>query len=195
MNKILRKIRGGIRLVFQKTRIYFYSLMSPNKVEGKLRLLQPAMLCGSGRIIVERGVTIGFFPSPQFFSTYSHIEARSSKAVIEIKAGTWISNNFCVIADHTSIYIGENCRIGSNVEIIDSDFHGLSVTERNISKPERARPVLISNDVFLGSNVKILKGVVVGEGAIVANGSVVFESIPAFAIAAGNPAKIVRNLK
>lgn len=193
--KSLRKAKNGVRVAYQKIRVSFYSFISSNAVIGMPRKSQPVMFCGKGDIRIDKNVTIGFFPSPQFLSTYAHIEARSKSACIEIKADTWISNNFCAIAEHTSIKIGGNCRIGSNVEIIDSDFHGLNVAERNISKPERARPVFIGSDVFVGSNVKILKGVTVGEGSVIANGSVVFEDIPPFTIAAGNPAKPIRKLQ
>ena len=79
--------------------------------------------------------------------------------------------------------------IGSCVEILDSDFHGLSIEQRRMSKPEWARPVTISDAVFIGSNVKIMKGVSIGYGSVIANGSVVVSDVPAGVIAGGVPAK------
>ena len=54
------------------------------------------------------------------------------------------------------------------------------------------RPVVIGNDVWIGTRVIILGGVKVGTGSIIAAGSVVTKSIPAYTIVAGVPAKVVR---
>ena len=53
-------------------------------------------------------------------------------------------------------------------------------------------PVVIEKDVWLGANVMVLPGVRIGEGAVVGAGSVVTRSIPAMTMAAGNPARIIR---
>ena len=57
------------------------------------------------------------------------------------------------------------------------------------------KPVIIGNDVWIGDRVTILPGVRIGDGCIVGAGAVVTHDIPAFAIAAGNPAKVVRYRK
>jgi len=54
------------------------------------------------------------------------------------------------------------------------------------------RPVVIGNDVWIGDRVMILPGIQIGNGAIVGAGSVVTHSIPDYAIAAGNPARIIK---
>lgn len=180
--------------ILQASRVIFFSLISDLSCIGKPVRQQPVLLVGAGRVYFKGKVIIGYFPSPQFFSSYAHIEARRSGSIIVIENGVHINNNICIICDHTSIHIGENCRIGHNVEIFDSDFHGLDLHNRSKSLPEFAKPVLIERDVFIGSNVKILKGVTVGKGSVIANGSIVTKNIPAMAIAAGNPAKVVRKL-
>ena len=126
--------------------------------------------------------------------SYAYIEARSATANVYFCSGTWINNGFRCIAEHTSITIGRNCLIGANVEILDSDFHGLRVVDRTASKPEWAAPVVIEDNVFLGSNVRVMKGVRIGEGAVIANSSVVVSDIPSNVIAAGMPARVVREL-
>lgn len=55
-------------------------------------------------------------------------------------------------------------------------------------------PVVIEDDVFIGMNCIILKGVRIGARSIIAAGSVVTKNIPADCIAAGNPAKVIRLL-
>ena len=84
--------------------------------------------------------------------------------------------------------------IGTNVEICDSDFHGLNVVERKLSKKEKSKPVKIQDDVFIGSNVRICKGVTIGRGSVIANSSVVIRDVPENSIAGGNPATIIKKL-
>lgn len=82
--------------------------------------------------------------------------------------------------------------VGTGVEIFDSDFHGLDVKDRGLSNAEWAKPVVIEDEVFLGSNVRVLKGVTIGKGSVIANSSVVVKSIPPGVLAGGNPAKVIR---
>jgi acetyltransferase-like isoleucine patch superfamily enzyme len=177
--------------IIQAPRIFFYRLISSSILVGNPTLNQPLLIIGCGKIKIPAGVSIGYFPSPSFFSTYAHVEARNSEAVIAIGVGTFINNNFSAIAEHTSITIGSNVLIGTNVEIIDSDFHGINRSERKLSKQEWAKPVTIEDEVFIGNNVRILKGVTIGRGAVIANGAVVVSCIPADSIAGGNPARII----
>lgn len=187
-------IAGLFRKLVQYPRVVLYSLMSNNESTGKPIRLQPVQLVGFGSITFDSNVSIGVFASPLFFSTYAYIEARNSGAVVHIGKNTWINNNFRAIAEHTTIEIGSDCRIGSNVEILDSDFHGLKIADRNVSRPELALPIIIGNDVFIGNNVTILKGVSIGNGSVVANSSLVLSDIPANSIAGGVPAKVVRSI-
>jgi maltose O-acetyltransferase len=145
-----------------------------------------------GTIKFEANVKVGVYPSPLFFSTYAYIEARFPTATVSIGYGTWINNNFCAIAEHSQITIGQNCVIGTSVEILDSDFHGIRIGERNVSRPQLAKPVSIGDNVFIGSNVKIMKGVSIGSRSVVANGSVVIKDVPSDVIAGGNPASVLK---
>jgi len=95
-----------------------------------------------------------------------------------------------------SITIGNNLTCGGNVSIWDTDFHPLSYLERRrySSDAIRKKPILIGNDVFIGANSIILKGVTIGDRAIIAAGSVVTKSIPSDEIWGGNPAVLIRKL-
>jgi acetyltransferase-like isoleucine patch superfamily enzyme len=195
LEKISRRLRHVLMLCTQLPRVLFYQCISTNQVKGSPRRYQPLQCAGMGEVSIDDAVSIGVFPSPSFFSTYAYIEARNPAAKIAIGAGTWINNNFCAIAEHTSIQIGRNCRIGVNVEILDSDFHGIAVEDRGKSLPEWARPVIIGDDVFIGSNAKVMKGVSIGNGSIIANGSVVTNDVAAGVIVAGVPAKVVKVIR
>lgn len=165
------------------------------RVEGRPVLHQPAQLVGDGVVRFEEGVNIGVFPSPFYLNSYAYIEARGKDASVEFGAGSHINNGFAAIAEHTRIGIGRNVLVGTNVEIYDSDFHGLHRGSRGVSDPRLARPVIICDDVFLGSNVKVLKGVTIGAGSVVANGSIVISDIPANVVAGGIPARVLRSIE
>ena len=187
----LRELR--VRCV-QWPRVLFYACVSTNSVQGNPKRYQPLQCAGKGEIKIDDGVSIGVFPSPQFLSTYAYIEARNPSAKITIGAGTWLNNNFCAIAEHTAISIGKNCLIGTHVEVTDSNFHGVAVEDRGKSMPEWARPVMIQDEVFIGSTANVLKGVTIGRGSIIANGSIVTKDVPAGVIAGGNPARVIRTI-
>jgi acetyltransferase-like isoleucine patch superfamily enzyme len=96
------------------------------------------------------------------------------------------------IGDRTQIHcgaaisIGAECLIAWDVVIMDRDYHGLD------SDTEKLRPVSIGDRVWIGCRAIVLKGVTIGSGAVVAAGSVVTADVPAGALVAGNPARVVR---
>jgi len=194
LHKIRLRLFPKFLRLAQLPRIVKYGLLSNCKIVGKPYLNQPAQLVGRGEIVFEGRVTIGVFPSPYFFNGYAYIEARNPGSKVIIGNGTWINNNFVAISEHKSITIGENVFIGTFVEIFDSNFHGLEPDRRCISNPEEACPVIIEDNVFIGSNVKILKGVTIGRDSVIANGSIVTKSIPAGVVAGGNPARVLKQL-
>ena len=191
INRVVNRI---IRII-QWVRVSFYGALSTGNSKGGVNKIQPVLILGNGIIEFEKNVKLGFFPSPFFLSGYVHLEARGAQAVIKFGENVHINNNFVAISEHTTITIGKRCFIGTNVEIYDSDFHGIKVSDRSISNPEMARPVAIGDDVFIGSNVKIMKGVVIGNGSVIANGSIVIGEIPPGVIAGGNPARVLKAIE
>ncbi len=93
------------------------------------------------------------------------------------------------------ISIGDRVWVGANTVIADTDFHPLDA-QRRLEAPLDARtaPIRIGDDVFIGMNALILKGVSIGAGAVVGAGSVVRRDVPAGAIVAGNPAVVLGQL-
>lgn len=110
-----------------------------------------------------------------------------------------IGNNFSMtggsICAAKKIEIGNNVNIGANSIIMDTDFHPLNPDVRLV-EPQNAEtaPVLIGDDVFIGMNCLILKGVTIGKGAVVGAGSVVTKNIPPYCIVAGNPARVIKEI-
>ena len=111
-------------------------------------------------------------------------------AVLEIGSSTYICAG-AHIRVAKKVSIGSNCAISWNVTIMDSDFHEYKLEDDTI--PENTKEVIIGNNVWIGNNVLILKGVSIGDNAIVAAGSVVTKDVPSECVVGGNPAKIIKN--
>lgn len=96
------------------------------------------------------------------------------------------------------ITIGSYVKIGANVKIIDNDAHSLGwYVRRNVAEDEKSKhsaPILIEDDVLIGMNSIVLKGVTIGARSVIGAGSVVTRNIPADCIAAGNPCKVIKKL-
>lgn len=101
--------------------------------------------------------------------------------------------------------IGNNVNIGAGVLIMDTDCHqvdnrmrrhdaSLHFSQTELSNAVVSAPVVIEDDVWIGANVTILKGVTVGARSVIGAGSIVTKSIPADCVAAGNPAQVVKYL-
>lgn len=114
-----------------------------------------------------------------------------------ITIGNNVGMSSTVLWAHKSITIGDHVKIGGNCILIDTDSHNKDYMIRRGQYTDWgvAEPIVIEDDVFIGMNCIILKGVTIGARSIIAAGSVVTKNIPADCIAAGNPAKVIRFLK
>ena len=186
--------RAMAESAFQRPRVLKYRLLSscPN-VSGAPVALQPVLFVGSGRIVLGEGVQFGWKRSPLFYTGYCHVEAAGPSALIELGDRTEINNNSLLKSEGAGIQIGADGLFGAHVEILDSDFHDLDPRRRHAGTP-RTAPVIIGNNVFMGMSVKVLKGVTIGADSVIGAGAVVTSSIPSGVIAAGNPARVVREL-
>ena len=111
---------------------------------------------------------------------------------VNIKLGKNVFINACCrFQDQGGIIIGDNALIGHSVTIATLN-HDYNPENRASITPN---PVKIGKNVWIGSDSTILPGVEIGDGAIIGAGSVVTKSIPANTIAAGNPARIIRNIE
>lgn len=101
----------------------------------------------------------------------------------------------CAIA---KIKIGNNVMFGPHVFMITGS-HRIDIIGRymidiknNEKLPENDKDIIIEDDVWIGANAIILKGVVVGRGAVIAAGSIVTKNVPRYAVVVGSPAKVIR---
>jgi galactoside O-acetyltransferase len=188
---IISKIK---QFCFVALRIKKYEILSDCKyVLGDPKRHHPLLLKGKGKIYFGKNVQIGVVSSPCFYSHYTYLEAREEWSEIIIGDNVAINNAFS-IACSSQVIIENEVLIGVNCSIIDNDGHDLAIEKRTFGKPKIAS-VHICQNVFLGNNVSILKGVTIGKNSIIGNGSVVTKNIPENVIAAGNPAIVIRNLE
>ena len=94
--------------------------------------------------------------------------------------------------DCAEIIIGDRVLIGPNVGIFTA-AHPLDVEYRKQGL-EYALPIIIEDDVWIGGNTTINPGVTIHKGAVIGSGSVITKDVAEYAIAVGNPAKIIRRL-
>lgn len=101
--------------------------------------------------------------------------------------GSGYINNNLNLSCFSRIEIGHNVVISENVSIRDSDNHNiLNATH------EKTKPIIIGNQVWIGMNVTILKGITIGDGAIIAAGTVVNKDVPPNCLAGGIPVKVLK---
>ncbi len=122
---------------------------------------------------------------------------------IEIGAGAYIGDD-CLLSAAAGIEIGADVLLAHGVQIFDNDSHPLDPAARVADYASVHRhgergeiacaPIRIGARAWIGFGAIILKGVTIGENAVVAAGSVVTRDVPAGAVAAGNPATVVKNI-
>jgi len=103
-------------------------------------------------------------------------------------------NHLCVLwagKDTGKIVLGDNVTLGPGVMMYAFN-HQIKPEQTIISQGFDDGDIIVGNDVWLGGNVVIVAGVKIGDGCVIAAGSVVTRDIPAYSIAAGVPAKVIK---
>lgn len=115
---------------------------------------------------------------------------------IKIGNDVFIGKGAVFLASKSTITIGDKVMFGPQVTIMGGDHNTSEIGCFMIDIKQKRTcddlPVVIENDVWIGTGAIILKGVTIGRGSIVAAGSVVTHSIPEFSIAAGIPARVIK---
>ena len=131
------------------------------------------------RYTIDKSVRFGNNPSPILYGD----------GILIIDGGTHIGNGATIMA-----YKGNMVHIGSNCDI----SHYLAIYTMNCSSVDREEvetgDVVIKNNVWIGHTVFINQGVTIGEGAVIGAHSVVLNNIPAYCVAVGAPARVVKTL-
>jgi len=188
------------RIVRLRSRIYLVRARIQTRLHGGglvigagVQAQVPLRVNGPGKVAIADAVALGERMAPRMGDGTILLQARFPEAAIRIGARSCLSNNISIIST-VNIELGDECLVGDQVCILDSDFHEVDPKRRR-SGTGRSHPVIIGNNVWLGSRVMVLKGVRIGHNTVIAAGSIVTEPIPANVVAAGVPARVVKELQ
>lgn len=184
---------AGETLCVARVLLGHYGVMALHLVKGRYALRK----CQRGRWPRVQGRVIVNAKGPIRIGDFCDIKGHraptqfsvSRNAALDIGDETFI-NTGTLLSATRSITIGRGCRIGNDVLIMDSDFHNVDVRD---AEP-KGGDIVIGDGVWLAARVIVLKGVHIGEGAVVAAGAVVTRDVPAYCLAAGVPARVIRQL-
>ena len=113
-----------------------------------------------------------------------------------IRIGNFVSvGPFCFFASKSSIDVGSNVSIGSGTHLM-AGGHAFDDPYVPVIRQKRlSKGITVEDGAWLGTGTKVLDGVTIGQNSIVGSGAVVTENIPAYSIAAGVPARVIRERK
>lgn len=189
--RLFRNIKNAFDALYNFTMIKYHgvSYQTYPVIAGRL------LLRNAGKIVL--GDKVVFNNN----TLYNGIGIYKSCSVV-VKQNAVFSVGDCSGFSGVSIYcankivIGNNVKLGGNVSIWDTDFHPLDYLKRRNDENHLAvtKPIEIMDDVFIGANSIILKGVTIGRKSIIAAGSIVTNNVPDCEVWGGNPAKLIRKI-
>lgn len=184
-------------LISVKNLFYNIALFRYNRVSyGSIpKIVGTILISNQGEFIVGQNVTFNSTPKSNFVGLSKKCSIGITQLGI-LKIGNCSGFSGISIYCSKSITIGNYVNCGGNVSIWDSDFHPLNYEDRRLHKTEKinSKEIVINDDVFIGANSIILKGVTIGARSIIGAGSVVTKDVPVDEIWAGNPAKFIRRI-
>ena len=146
-------------------------------------------------ISLGSGVTLDSAIRSNRLGGFSPCVVRTVTPTARIRLGDRVGLSNSVIVAGNSIEIGEDTLLGSGVMVLDNDFHVMGTGFSWVSECSiNSKPIKIGRGCFIGSRSMILKGVTLGDRAVIGAGAVVTKDVPAYSVAAGNPARIVRTI-
>jgi acetyltransferase-like isoleucine patch superfamily enzyme len=155
---------------------------------GRLQTDGLAFVCPGVRLEIGRGarVVLGRW---SWLGHGTKVRAHEGEVVIGAKS---VLGQECTISAYQHVSIGRECIVADRVMLIDFD-HGVVEVERPIRlQGIYKRDVRVGNNVWLGYGACVLRGVTVGDNSVIGTNAVVTKDLPANAVAAGVPARVVR---
>lgn len=202
IKKIVKALVGGVSMLFPYKR-YFELKLIKDQIRAKW-LEREFKHMGNkvmfGKIGLLKGAECISIGERCNFGDYFFLTAWTRYSTPSITIGNHcFFGAFLHITSTNRIVIGDNCLTGKHVTITDNS-HG-ETDIKSLEMPPLKRvfvskgPVIIGNNVWIGDKVTILPNVTIGDGCVIAANSVVTKDIPPYSVAAGIPAKIIKQNK
>ncbi len=188
-----------------------------NKIKRRLRRIifgekiYYNCICGKDCKLLRRGIIVNNPEEKHRITLGNNVYVLGELNVGDYKGNITIGD-WTYIGDDSKIWSGESITIGSrvaisyNVNIHDTISHSLLAKERydhmveilTNGHPKKlvnvpSNPIVIEDDVWIGFNSIILKGVRIGKGAVIGAGTVITHDVPEYSIVVGNPQRIIGN--
>lgn len=177
-DRLIRVMRGAVRLARAR-----WVLRKCDRLGSRVGVRGRIRVDAAGSIKVGSGVRIHAHLSKTQLSAGPGAELR-------IGDDTFI-NHGVTLSARELVTIGDRCQIAPHVTVLDCDYHG--VDDRDSGG--KTAPVVIEDDVWLGTRAIVLRGVRIGQGSVVAAGAVVTKDVPPFTLVGGVPAKPIRTVE
>ncbi|WP_343065483.1 acyltransferase [Arenibacter arenosicollis] len=167
-----------------------YRLKTHGVVYGEKLRGNSIALKNVGNIRLGNKVSLNSYPDGDIYKTGLLTYFKESLIVI----GDNCNLNGTIIHCNTKVTIGSHCMFGPGTKIVDNDSHRISIDINERRKAPKSNPIIIEDNVWIGMNSLVLKGVCIGKNSIVAAHSVVTKNVPENVLVGGNPAKIIKTL-
>jgi acetyltransferase-like isoleucine patch superfamily enzyme len=157
----------------------------------RFRMEKLPYVVGQGTIKLGADVRLSGKSSIAFTNGYPW-----GRPALHVGDGTFIGHG-CAFAVAKSIHIGARCLLAAGVRVRDHDGHPLDARGRvagEMAPADRVAAVVIGDDVWIGTNASLLKGVTIGARAVIGADSVVTRDVSPDTIVAGNPARELRHV-
>lgn len=192
----LRVLHNAMRNTLKSfmTKVYFTPMFKTYLTNNPKDLF---LYSGMPQILGTLDITVGNNVRMSGISTFCGRTAakQSPQLVIGDNVDIGWQNSISV---GTRVEIQNHVRLAGKVFLCGFPGHPLNAEQRRLGAPEtdaQAKPIVLEEDVWVGTGATIMGGVTIGKGSIVGAGAVVTQSVPPYCVVAGNPAKVVKSLE
>jgi acetyltransferase-like isoleucine patch superfamily enzyme len=207
----MKRIKISIRYKLYR---YFSELITYGQTLERKKLFEASACIDSSVKLLLDAKLENLSGNPKLISIGANSVLRG-KLLVFAHGGAITIGQDCYLGEDSRIWSAESIKIGSrvfishNVNIHDNNAHSINPKLRyqhfleimSTGHPREnnvdivSQPIVIEDDVWIGFNSIVLKGVRIGKGAIIGAGSVVTKDVPEFSIVVGNPAKVVKSIE
>jgi acetyltransferase-like isoleucine patch superfamily enzyme len=157
---------------------------------GKKVLGNSFYIINKGSIKLGNKINLKSFPEGSCFRTVLATYFKESR----IEIGNKCALNGVALYCNEFIKIGNNCMFGPGTIICDNNSHRVVLDYQDRNKKAVSSPIIIKDNVWIGMNCTVMKGVTIGENSIIAAGTMVLRDVPENSLYGGNPARLIKKL-